>query len=158
VIDKFIGDAIMATWGAIKRIPDHADCAVAATLAIARALNEDNIKRMADGRKPVRMRIGLHSGPVVVGNIGSPGRINYTVVGDTVNTAQRMEQLAKEYMNEGEEIVVLITGDTVKALTNPSNLAEILAAPAEMHEVRGRNEPIEVHKLTLPQLAALSSN
>jgi class 3 adenylate cyclase len=150
VIDKFIGDAIMATWGAIKRIPDHADSAVAAALDIARALHEDNRKRIAQGRKPVRMRIGLHSGPVVVGNIGAPGRINYTVVGDTVNTAQRMEQLAKQYMDEGEEIAVLITGDTVRALTNPSSLVEVLAAPAEMHEVRGRVEPIEVHKLKMP--------
>ncbi len=150
VIDKFIGDAIMATWGAIKRIPDHADGAVAAALDIARALHEDNLNRIAQGRKPVRMRIGLHSGPVVVGNIGAPGRINYTVVGDTVNTAQRMEQLAKDYMRDGEEIVVLITGDTVRALTNPSSLAEVLATPAEMHEVRGRAEPIEVHKLKMP--------
>ncbi len=150
VIDKFIGDAIMATWGAIKRMPDHADCAVAAALAIAQALHEDNRRRVAAGRKPVRLRIGLHSGPVVVGNIGAPGRINYTVVGDTVNTAQRMEQLGKQYMDEGEEIVVLISGDTVRALVDPAKLAPVLEAPAEMHEVRGRIEQIEVHKLVLP--------
>lgn len=152
VIDKFIGDAIMATWGAIKRIPDHADCAMAAALAIARALHEDNLRRVAQGRKPVRLRIGLHSGSVVVGNIGSPERINYTVVGDTVNTAQRMEQLGKQYMSDSEEIVVLATGATVKALIDPPRFAEPLAGAPELHEVRGRVEPIEVHKLVLPKL------
>ena len=150
VIDKFIGDAIMATWGAIKRIPDHADCAVAASLAIARALHEDNGKRIAQGRKPVRVRIGLHSGSVVVGNIGAPGRINYTVVGDTVNTAQRMEQLAKQYMDASEEIVVLATGATVEALTSTDGLADVLSNPAETHDVRGRVETIKVHKLKMP--------
>jgi adenylate cyclase len=153
VIDKFIGDAIMATWGAIKRIPDHADCAMAASIAIARAIHEDNLKRVAGGRKPVRVRIGLHSGTVVVGNIGSPERINYTVVGDTVNTAQRMEQLAKQYMDDSEEIVVLASGATVKALIDPAKFADVLSAPAEMHELRGRIETIEVHKLKLPKLS-----
>jgi adenylate cyclase len=151
VIDKFIGDAIMATWGAIKRIPDHADCAMAASLAIARAIHEDNRKRMAEGRKPVRVRIGLHTGSVVVGNIGAPERINYTVVGDTVNTAQRMEQLGKQYMSAEDEVLVLASGATVNALTEPQKFAEVLSAPAEQHEVRGRNEPIEVHRLVLPK-------
>ncbi|MGE0153090.1 MAG: adenylate/guanylate cyclase domain-containing protein [Reyranellaceae bacterium] len=150
VIDKFIGDAIMATWGAIKRIPDHADCAMAASLAIARALHEDNLKRVAAGRKPVRVRIGMHTGSVVVGNIGAPERINYTVVGDTVNTAQRMEQLGKQYMAADEEVVVLASGATVKALTDPARFADVLCAPAEFHEVRGRSESIEVRKLKLP--------
>ncbi|MDF3072399.1 MAG: putative adenylate/guanylate cyclase [Alphaproteobacteria bacterium] len=151
VIDKFIGDAIMATWGAIKRIPDHADCAVAASVAIARALHEDNLERIAQGRKPVRVRIGLHSGTVVVGNIGAPGRINYTVVGDTVNTAQRMEQLAKQYMDESEEIVVLASGDTIEALTSTDGLADVLSTPAETHDLRGRVETIKVHKLKMPK-------
>ena len=150
VIDKFIGDAVMATWGAIKRMPDHADRALAAALAIARVIVEDNRRRAATGRKPVRVRIGLHSGPVVVGNIGAPGRINYTVVGDTVNTAQRMEQLGKQYMALDEEVVVLATGDTVRALAAPERFAAVLALPADRHAVRGRAEAIEVHKLVLP--------
>ena len=150
VIDKFIGDAVMATWGAIKRIPDHADCALAAALSIARALREDNRRRRAEGRVPIRVRVGLHSGPVVVGNIGAPGRINYTVVGDTVNIAQRMEQLGKRYMAEEEEVVVLVTGETVAALQDRAGFAAVLDGTAERHEVRGRLEPIEVLKLRLP--------
>ncbi len=154
VIDKFIGDAVMATWGAIKRMPDHADSALAASLAIARALHEDNERRRAAGRVPIRLRIGLHSGPVVVGNIGAPGRINYTVVGDTVNTAQRMEQLGKNYMTPHDEVVVLVTGETVAALQDRDAVAAVLNGPAERHEVRGRLEPIEVHRLRLPDPAS----
>ena len=150
VIDKFIGDAVMATWGAIKRMPDHADCALAAALSIARALHVDNRRRRAAGRPTIRVRVGLHSGPVVVGNIGAPGRINYTVVGDTVNIAQRMEQLGKQYMAEEEEVVVLVTGETLAALQDRTAFAAVLGGAAERHEVRGRLEPIEVLKLRLP--------
>ena len=72
--------------------------------------------RRAAGEPPIRVRIGLHSGPVVVGNIGAPGRVNFTVVGDTVNIAQRFEQLGKEFMKDGEEIVVLASGSTLGAV------------------------------------------
>jgi len=64
-----------------------------------------------------------------------------------------MEQLAKQYMNDSEEIVVLASGATVKALIDPAKLADVLSAPAEMHELRGRIETIEVHKLKLPKLS-----
>ena len=108
VIDKYIGDSVMAVWGGLSRMDDHADHAVRAALAIARVIREDNAIRRAAGQPAIRVRIGLHSGPVVVGNIGAPGRVNFTVVGDTVNIAQRFEQLGKEFMKDGEEIVVLV--------------------------------------------------
>ena len=114
VIDKYIGDAVMAVWGGLSRMDDHADHAVRAALAIARVVQEDNALRRAAGQAPIRVRIGLHSGPVVVGNIGAPGRVNFTVVGDTVNIAQRFEQLGKEFMVAGEEVVVLASGATIE--------------------------------------------
>ena len=116
VIDKYIGDAVMAVWGGLSRMEDHADHAVRAALAIARVIGEDNAMRRAAGEAPIRVRIELHSGPVVVGNIGAPGRVNFTVVGDTVNIAQRFEQLGKEFMKDGEEIVVLASGSTLGAV------------------------------------------
>ena len=116
VIDKYIGDSVMAVWGGLSRMDDHADHAVRAALAIARVIREDNAIRRAAGQPVIRVRIGLHSGPVVVGNIGAPGRVNFTVVGDTVNIAQRFEQLGKEFMKDGEEMVVLISGDTLAAV------------------------------------------
>jgi class 3 adenylate cyclase len=93
-VDKFIGDALMAFWGAPETQTDTAPRACRAALAIARAVDADNARRTAAGRPAIRIRIGLHSGPVVVGNVGWPGRINYTIVGDTVNTCQRLEARA----------------------------------------------------------------
>jgi class 3 adenylate cyclase len=149
VIDKFIGDAVMATWGAIKHMDDHADHACRAALRIAAAVKADNQARRAAGRQPVRVRVGLHSGTVVIGNIGAPGRIDYTVVGDTVNTAQRMEQLAKEYMTDEDDVVVLVSGHTVAALTLHSGLPDGVILPAQWHELRGRAQSISVHRLKL---------
>ncbi len=147
VIDKFIGDAVMATWGAIKHTDEHADHGCRAALKIAAVVKADNALRRAAGQAPVRVRIGVHSGTVVVGNIGAPGRINYTVVGDTVNTAQRMEQLGKEYMTDDDDVVVLVSGHTLAALTLHSGLPDGVVMPAEWHELRGKAQSISVHRL-----------
>ena len=145
MIDKYIGDCVMAVWGGITKMEDHADAAVRAALACARAIREDNEVRRASGKGPVRMRIGLHSGRVVVGNIGAPGRVNFTVVGDTVNTAQRFEQLGKEFMKPDEEVCVLVSGDTIAAMKDFGALGIVLPKP-ELHHVKGREEPVEVYR------------
>ena len=92
------------------------------------------------------MRIGLHSGPVVVGNIGAPGRVNFTVVGDTVNIAQRFEQLGKEFMKDGEEMVVLVSGDTLAAVKDRAALGVTPPEPV-LRQVKGHDEPVEVYRL-----------
>jgi adenylate cyclase len=94
-IDKFIGDAVMAFWGAPSPNPDHAvDCCRAA-LACRRAVEEAGL---ADDRgQPVTIRIGINSGDMLVGNIGSEVRLNYTVIGDAVNIASRLESTNKVY-------------------------------------------------------------
>lgn len=146
VIDKYIGDCVMAVWGGIRRMPDHADAACRTALEIARLIREDNAKRRAAGLPPIRLRIGVHSGPVVVGNIGAPGRVNYTVVGDTVNVAQRLEQLGKRYMAEADEVIVLISGDTLNMLQDRAALGvEPLFVGEQV--VRGRVEPELVYRL-----------
>ena len=146
VIDKYIGDAVMAVWGGLSRMEDHADHAVRAALAIARVIGEDNATRRAAGQAPIRVRIGLHSGPVVVGNIGAPGRVNFTVVGDTVNIAQRFEQLGKEFMKDGEDIVVLASGSTMGAIRDRDALGLGPLTP-EHRLVKGHDEPVEVYRL-----------
>ena len=146
IIDKYIGDAVMAVWGAIQRMPDHADRACRAALAIAAAIAADNRSRRERGLPPIRLRIGLHSGQVTVGNIGAPGRVNYTVVGDSVNVAQRLEQLGKPHMQADDETIVLASAETLAYLQDPASAG---AAPQFVgeQEVRGREAPVGVYRL-----------
>ena len=146
VIDKYIGDSVMAIWGGISRDEDHAGAAIRAALAIARVIKEDNAMRSAGGQPPIRMRIGLHSGPAVVGNIGAPGRVNFTVVGDTVNVANRVEQLGKEFMRDGEDVVLLVSGDTLVAVKDRESLNLNLPEP-ELRPIKGHDEPVKVYRL-----------
>lgn len=100
-IDKFIGDAVMAFWGAPASNPDHAvDCCRAA-LACQRAAGEANL--VDEQGEPVKIRIGINSGDMLVGNIGSEVRLNYTVIGDAVNIASRLEGSNKVY---GSTIII----------------------------------------------------
>jgi adenylate cyclase len=100
-IDKFIGDAVMAFWGAPAKNPDHAvDCCRAA-LACQRVVREQGLAD--DEGRPVQIRIGINSGDMLVGNIGSEVRLNYTVIGDAVNIASRLESTNKLY---GSQIMI----------------------------------------------------
>lgn len=146
VIDKYIGDSVMAVWGGVSGAEGHADHAIRAALAIARVIKEDNVQRRAAGKQPIRVRIGLHSGPVVVGNIGAPGRVNFTVVGDTVNIAQRFEQLGKEFMRPEDEVVVLTSGETLAAVADRGSLG-IDLPPPQRWGLRGHEQPVDVYRL-----------
>ncbi len=92
-VDKFIGDAVMAFWGAPADNPEHALAACRAALACERSLAASRI--FDDHGRPLKMRIGLNSGRALVGNIGSDNRLNYTAIGDTVNIASRLESANK---------------------------------------------------------------
>ncbi len=95
-VNKFIGDAIMATFGAPIRHDDHAARAVAAGTQMLEAMVDLNAKRRRLGRPELRMGVGIATGPVVVGTLGTTDRVEYAVIGDTVNTASRLEGLCKE--------------------------------------------------------------
>ena len=142
-IDKYIGDSVMAFWGAPDTQPDHAARACRAALAIARRLHDDNQRRTAEGKRPVRLRIGIHTGPVVVGNIGAPGRINYTAIGDTVNISQRLEQLGKQVDDGTGDCVILIGADTARLLS----AADGQPTPLGAFALRGRGTETEVYRL-----------
>ncbi|MGF1595125.1 MAG: adenylate/guanylate cyclase domain-containing protein [Kiloniellaceae bacterium] len=141
-LDKYMGDAVMAFWGAPDDQPDHARRACHAALAIVAALEADNGRCGAEGRPPVQLRIGLHSGPAIVGNIGAPGRVNYTLIGDTVNLANRLEAFGKEAVPQDGAAVILISAATREQL-GPGWRVEDLGA----HQMRGRSGAIGVYRL-----------
>lgn len=144
-VDKYIGDAIMAFWGAPEEMPDHAARAMRAAAEIQRLVHEDNERRRAAGKPLLAVRVGVHTGPVVVGNIGSRNRINYTIVGDAVNIASRIDSLAKEIARD-EDCIVLVSGDTCEHAQSDSEEAYTLSAMGEQ-EIRGRQGTVKIFRL-----------
>ncbi|WP_025897724.1 adenylate/guanylate cyclase domain-containing protein [Sneathiella glossodoripedis] len=142
-IDKYIGDAVMAFWGAPDHQIDHPARACRAAISIAQGIRENNEIRQSAGKSPIHMRIGIHTGQLVVGNIGSTGRLNYTVVGDTVNVAQRIEQLGKSLnISAHTDILTLVSDnvhDEVKDMFKLTHSGEFA--------VKGRDSKISIYQL-----------
>ena len=149
IIDKYIGDAIMAVFGAPFRSPRDADNAVQASISMMDALREFNLAREKAGKEKINAGIGLNTGEVLSGNIGSQKRMDYTVIGDDVNIAARMESATKTYKTP-----ILLTGHTVSALSeNKHRLREI-----DQIRVRGRTKPVTIFEVIdglLPEQANL---
>jgi adenylate cyclase len=99
-VDKFVGDGIMALFNAPRPLPEHAGAACRAALHSQARLRELRAGWREHGRPPLRARIGLHTGDAIVGNIGTPDRFDFTVMGDAVNLASRLEGLNKLYGTE----------------------------------------------------------
>jgi class 3 adenylate cyclase len=133
----------MAFWGAPERQHDHVERAIRAALAIRAAITADNAERAREGHEPVRVRIGLHTGLVVVGNIGAEGRMNYTTVGDAVNTANRLEQHGKQVTRHASGVTILLSAETAAALPEGAYPLVDLGP----HVLRGRSEAVEVYAL-----------
>ena len=140
-VDKFIGDRVMAFWGAPEKQKDRAVRACRAALAIRNRIAADNEGRAAAGEPPVRVRIGIQSGEATAGNIGSRSRLNYTVIGDTVNIAQRLEQLGKQVSPDAEVAIVVV------AATAADAGADFAFEPVGEMAVKGRTAPVDVYRL-----------
>jgi adenylate cyclase len=141
-IDKYIGDAVMAFWGAPQPLLDHAVRGCRAALAIRRAIEADNTKRRQQGMESVHVRIGLHMGPVVVGNIGSERRVNYSIIGDSVNVAARLESQGKELGDPSQEVGILASDSVLDAAGLISEAVEVGSVP-----LRGRTQTMRVFRL-----------
>ena len=135
IINKFLGDGFMAVFGAPLRDPEAPRHAVEAAREI---LAEIDRRGLANGAWPLRVGIGLHAGAAVTGNIGSPRRKEFTVIGDTVNFASRIEQLNKEFGSR------LLVSDTVAAALGPALGA---ATPLGEVTVKGYADPVPVWRL-----------
>jgi adenylate cyclase len=134
-IDKFIGDAVMAFWGAPAPNADHAiDCCRAA-LCCQRAVRDSGLTDDADN--PIRIRIGINSGDMLVGNIGSEVRLNYTVIGDAVNIASRLESANKIYGS------VIIIGPETRRLAGD----RIVVRELDRLAVYGRAGGLQIYEL-----------
>jgi adenylate cyclase len=134
-VDKFIGDAVMAFWGAPRDDADQALHACRAALAICEGVGR--IAPPPGTRDGIRVRIGLHSGPAIVGNIGSPTRLNYTALGDTVNLASRLEGVNKIYGT-----TILLSGPTREMAGE-----RILVRALDTVAVYGRSEGVRIYEL-----------
>ncbi|WP_179954065.1 adenylate/guanylate cyclase domain-containing protein [Denitrobaculum tricleocarpae] len=141
-IDKFIGDGLMAFWGAPDEQADTAVRACRAALKMVRAVEAENAKRAVNRQTPIRVRVGIHTGPVVVGNIGAPGRMNYTIVGDTVNSGQRLEALGKD-LDRGDYVTILASDAVVSQAEDIDGTFEA----AGSFQVKGRVREISVYRL-----------
>lgn len=137
-IDKYIGDSVMAFWGAPGTQEDHANRAVQTAVMIAQKLDEYNSTHTDE---PLQLRVGISSGEVLVGNIGAPGRVNYTVIGEVVNLAQRLEQLGKAYAPD-DGICILLSEETARQLDQAFALE-----PLSDQKIRGIEERVAVFKL-----------
>ena len=137
MLDKFIGDAIMAAFGIPLAHDDDEDRAMRAAIAMINALNHWNGERVSQGKKPVKMGLGLNTDVIVSGNIGSPKRMDYTLIGDGVNLASRLESLCKKY-----HASILISENTYKRLRGTYRIREV-----DRVVVKGKTETVGVYEV-----------
>ena len=137
ILDKFIGDALFAVFGAPYPSVDDADRAVQAGVAMLRACHVFNQERVAEGKDPVLMGVGVNTGPVISGNIGSQKRMDYTVIGDAVNLASRLEGANKQYGTE-----FLISQSTLDLLKG-----SYLVRDVDVIVVKGKSEGVKIYQV-----------
>jgi len=139
VVDKYVGDAMMALFGAPLAGPDDPDCAMKTALEMSEALDELNREWQAEGRHALSMGIGINTDVVVAGNMGSQTRLNYTVIGDGVNLASRLEALTKTPEYGARIIVSHFTLERAKGRYRTRRLGEVA--------VKGKQKPTEIYAL-----------
>jgi len=136
ILDKFIGDAIMGLWGAPVKREDDASNAVRAAVKMQKRVAEWNEERMGQGKVPIRIGVGLHTGQVVIGNMGSSKALSYTAIGDGVNLASRLCGVARE------DMVVISEECAVRAGKDKFVLEALPPA-----KVKNREAPVEIHRV-----------
>jgi adenylate cyclase len=136
-LDKYVGDEIMAFWGAPIPQDDHAVLAARASVEMMRVLGELNRKWVSEGKPELHIGIGLNTGDMVVGNMGSSSRMDYTLMGDNVNLGARLEGTNKVY---GTNIIISeATYEYVKE--------HIVARELDLIRVKGKELPVKIYEL-----------
>lgn len=137
VLDKFLGDGLMAVFGSLGDQPDHQLHAVRAALRMKALLGKINGERAVEGKPPVAIGIGIHTAEVIVGNIGSTRRLEYTVIGDGVNTSSRVQALNKEFGT-----TILITDTTFEAVKDVIESRQMPDTP-----IRGKQHALRFYEV-----------
>lgn len=140
-LDKFIGDALLVTFGVPDPGPDDAVRALACAQAMLAEVARWSDERAGLGQERIEIGIGLHHGPVVMGDIGSERSMAFTVVGDTVNTASRLQSLTREL-----GCSIASSGDLIAQIRTVSSDSTLVQAfrNTGLHVLKGRNAPVEV--------------
>jgi adenylate cyclase len=137
-LDKYLGDGFMATFGGLREEPDAPARAIACAFALKAEFERWNAKRNARQADPISVAIGVHFGPVVVGNVGAKQHIEFTVLGDVVNVASRLEKATREL-----GCVIAASDESVRAAAEAEHLSSF---DRSVHlQVRGRSSPLVVH-------------
>jgi len=139
-LDKYIGDAVMAFWGSPYPQQDHAYCACRCALEMLAGLKELNRKWAMQGGREIAIGIGLNTGPVNVGNMGSDKRLAWTVMGDNVNLASRLEGMTKQYRSR-----VIISESTYEQVAS-----QFVAREVDRIRVKGKKQPVVIYELLAP--------
>ncbi|MGE5253047.1 MAG: CHASE2 domain-containing protein [Planctomycetaceae bacterium] len=140
LLDKYMGDAIMAIWGAPLDQPDHVRRACLTALDMVEELHRLQKKWSAEGMPALNIGIGVNAGPMVVGNMGSDRRFDYTVMGDSVNLGSRLEGLNKTY---GTNIIA-------SEMTFEKVREEFLGRELDLVRVKGKDRPVKIYELLSP--------
>ena len=136
-VDKYIGDAIMAFWGSPLPQEDHAFRSCSCALRMTRGLAALNAKWQAAGQRPIEIGIGLNTGMVNVGNMGSARRLSWTVMGDNVNLASRLEGITKQY-----HVQIVISEATYRQVSS-----QFVCRELDKIRVKGKNQPVNIYEL-----------
>jgi adenylate cyclase len=139
-IDKFVGDMVMALFGAPVDDVNHAEAAVATAVEMVRELAQLNQRWAAEGRVQLDIGVGVNSGDMIAGNIGSSAIMSYTVIGDNVNLGSRLESLNKDYRSR------IIISDSTRSRLRTSYETRPLGSVV----VKGKTRPVEIFEIIVP--------
>lgn len=144
-LDKFIGDAIVAFWGAPIYQPNHAELAIRCALHMIKRLEELQKKWTSEGKTPLSMGIGINTGEVLVGNIGVEGKkMDYTVIGDHVNIGARVESLTREYKTNF--LITEFTLNKIRNLVTTGSLGHISIKGLEQVIIKGKERSVQIYE------------
>lgn len=147
VVDKYIGDAIMAFWGAPLPDAHHARRSLASAIEMVQALEAFNKERGSQGEPEIAIGIGINTGDVTIGNMGSERRFDYTVLGDNVNLASRLEGLTKAY-----GVAIIVSNSVWESVPEQEKIhLRIYGREIDRVQVKGKKQPVTIYEIMTPE-------